>query len=124
MDDEAGIEEPVVERWSEESQRPRGRPQPRTFSPSILSLSGGVMRSRSGNEIDALLARMLQQSESTYIPNIDRNLDFLYISLQLDLIKPEVNESARSSTQKIDLDHRTPKCDIEDAETGSNEHDQ
>lgn len=55
----------------------------------IFRLSGGVLSSssRTSNRIDGLLAKMLESPDSgRYLGNIDKNLDYLYTSLQLDLI--------------------------------------
>lgn len=91
MDDEPSIDEPVVDRWSDEASGPKKkRPG---LHPGFFSLSGGVMRDRSGagNRIDYLLAKMLERTDSLYVPNIDRNLDCLYTSLQLEMIDPHRN---------------------------------
>ncbi len=103
LPDDSRLQEPVVERWTEDSGI-RRKPRPRSLSPTILSLSGGVMRSVSGNEIDALLARMLQQPNSTYVPNIDRNLDCLYTSLQLEMIRPEMSDR---ESDEVELPRKT-----------------
>ncbi len=103
MDDELSIEEPIVDRWSDAASGPKKkRPG---LHPGFFSLSGGVMRDRSGsgNRIDYLLAKMLERPDSLYVPNIDRNLDCLYTSLQLEMIDPHRNgrmsppESEKSS---------------------------
>lgn len=55
----------------------------------IFRLSGGVLgsSSRTSNRIDGLLTKMLANpGSSRYLGNIDKNLDYLYTSLQLDLI--------------------------------------
>lgn len=91
MDDESSVDEPVVERWSDEASAPKKR-RPGLHT-EIFSLSGGVMRDKSlaGNRIDYLLAKMLERADSLYIPNIDRNLDCLYTSLQLEMVDPHGN---------------------------------
>lgn len=92
MDDEPSIDEPVVDRWSDEASGPKKKKRP-GLHPGFFSLSGGVMRDRSGagNRIDYLLAKMLERPDSFYVPNIDRNLDCLYTSLQLEMIDPHRN---------------------------------
>ena len=55
----------------------------------IFRLSGGVIgrSNRTSNRIDGLLVRMLSNPDyGKYLGGIDRNLDYLYTSLQLDLI--------------------------------------
>lgn len=92
MDDELSIDEPVVDRWSDEASNPKKKKRP-GLNPGFFSLSGGVMRDRSkaANRIDYLLAKMLERTDSLYVPNIDRNLDCLYTSLQLEMIDPHRN---------------------------------
>jgi len=42
---------------------------------------------RTSNRIDGLLTKMMENPSSVrYLPNIDKNLDYLFTSLQLDLI--------------------------------------
>jgi len=88
--EDSRVQEPVVDRWSDEAGESRKKRRPASLGPSIFCLSGGVMKSRAGNEIDLLLARMLQAPDTEYIPNIDRNLDCLFTSLRLEMIKPDV----------------------------------
>jgi hypothetical protein len=92
VDDEPSIDEPVVDRWTDQASGPKRKKRPR-LSGGFFSLSGGVMRdpSGAGNRIDYLLAKMLEQPDSLYVPNIDRNLDCLYTSLQLEMIDPHRN---------------------------------
>ena len=89
MDDELSIDETVVDRWSDEASDAKKKKRP-GLGPGFFSLSGGVMRDKSGagNRIDYLLAKMLERPDSLYIPNIDRNLDCLLTSLQLEMINP------------------------------------
>jgi len=111
VDDELSIDEPVVDRWSDEANAPKKkRPG---LSPEIFSLSGGVMRdkSRTGNRIDYLLAKMLERADSLYIPNIDRNLDCLYTSLQLEMVDPHGNGRISSPEDDRSLPSR-PKDHI------------
>jgi len=90
LQSEDKTEEPVADRWvtagiglePEEDVGPRGL--------DIFSLSAGVMtaQSRTANRIDGLLAHLLESpSGSRYIGNIDRNLDYLFTHLQLDMIE-------------------------------------
>jgi hypothetical protein len=80
------VSEPEVERLEaalseEESEDAPGM--------DIFRLSGGVLGSatRTSNRIDGLLAKMLANPGSgRYLGDIDKNLDYLYTSLQLDLI--------------------------------------
>lgn len=89
MENDSCTDEPRADRWhnvSEETLRTEGDLD-RCLS--ILSLSGGVLteRRRTANRIDALLTRMMENPCSArYIPDIDTNLDYLFTSLQLDMI--------------------------------------
>jgi hypothetical protein len=93
VDDELSIDEPVVDRWNGEAGASKKKKS--GLSSGFFSLSGGVMRDRSGagNRIDYLLAKLLERPDSLYIPNIDRNLDCLLTSLQLEMIDPHRNGS-------------------------------
>lgn len=108
MDDELSVVEPAVDRWSEEASSPKKK-RPGLY-PVFFSLSGGVMRDKSGagNRIDYLLAKMLESSDSLYVPNIDRNLDCLLTSLQLEMVnpsrRPEIpRQSEENLTETSDL---------------------
>lgn len=111
MADSTRLQEPVVDRWSEQVENSAKKRQSREITASIFSLSGGVMKSRSGNKIDYLLARMLQEPNSTYIPNIDRNLDCLYTSLQLEMIGNNAMENAQPQAEDDSARQLRPKTD-------------
>ena len=50
---------------------------------------------RTANRIDGLLAKMLVQPRTgKYVADIDKNLDFLFTSLQLDMINMAVDSSS------------------------------
>lgn len=107
MDDELSVDEPVVDRWSDEASALKRKRRPGLTS-GFFSLSGGVMRDKSGagNRIDYLLAKMLERPDSLYIPNIDRNLDCLYTSLQLEMIDPHRNGKNISTPEEEKLPPR------------------
>ncbi len=82
------VSEPDVSRWSEDQLPESGLDEARP-SIDVFSLSGGVMRpgSRASNRIDGLLTKMIESPASCrYIRDIDRNLDYLFTHLQLDMI--------------------------------------
>ena len=90
MEDEVvKIAEPAVDRWSA-AHAALGRTDGTQESDhKLFSLSGGIMRQRvrTSNKIDGLLSRMMEHPEAgKYLPFIDRNLDYLFTSLQLDMI--------------------------------------
>jgi hypothetical protein len=75
-----------VARWGED-QPPEGGTR---TGIDVFNLSGGVMRpgSRASNRIDGLLTKMIESPSSCkYIRDIDRNLDYLFTHLQLDMIE-------------------------------------
>jgi hypothetical protein len=67
----------------------------KTLGPSFFNLSGGVLRRepRTSQRIDALLARILEDAEpDESAPHIDKNLEYLHTSLQLDMISLAAEE--------------------------------
>jgi len=84
--------EPAVSTASSEDEVPEGprrRPRRKSLGPSFFTLSGGILKRdpRTSNRIDALLTRMMEQPEQVrYSPHVERNLDYLHTSLQLDMI--------------------------------------
>ena len=90
MDNEAQVAEPVVDRWAERKAfSQRGTTAPR-LDLSIFRLSGGVMKPAGQiekDDIEGLLSHVMNLPTSgSYQKNIDRNLDYLYTSIQLDII--------------------------------------
>ena len=89
MEDVAKIAEPAVDRWSAAHSALGGTDSSQGSDSKLFSLSGGIMRQRvrTSNKIDGLLSRMMEHPEAgKYLPFIDRNLDYLFTSLQLDMI--------------------------------------
>ena len=80
----------------------------------VFALSGGLMRSSvTSNRIDDLLTRMIERPEACrYVRNVDQNLDYLFTSLQLDMIRiiAEETSKGRSRSGGI-LRNRVPKED-------------
>lgn len=61
----------------------------KTQETSFFALSGGIIKrdARTANRIDSLLMRMMESCTGTaYSAKIDKNLDYLHTSLQLDMI--------------------------------------
>jgi hypothetical protein len=61
----------------------------KTLGPSFFTLSGGILKRdpRTSNRIDSLLSRMMEEEPAkAYSPHVERNLEYLYTSLQLDMI--------------------------------------
>lgn len=89
LEDEVKIAEPAVDRWSATHATLGRMNEAQGADPKLFSLSGGIMRQRvrTSNKIDGLLTRMMEHPEAgKYLPFIDRNLDYLFTSLQLDMI--------------------------------------
>lgn len=56
---------------------------------------------KTSNRIDGLLARMIvQPMAGKYVADIDKNLDFLFTSLQLDMINMAVDSSSEEALQR------------------------
>lgn len=113
MEKSARAAELAVDRWEEQTPEDVDREQ---AGLEIFRLSGGVLApaTRTSNRIDGLLGRMLvQQGSAMYLGDIDKNLDFLYTSLQLDLIERVANDvSSRqpeAETEEIEPPHELPE---------------
>lgn len=66
------------------------------MGPSFFTLSGGILQRdpRTSNRIDSMLTRMLEDdARPRYSPHVDKNLDYLHTSLQLDMISMVALES-------------------------------
>ena len=94
MEKSVSIAEPVVERW--DSVVPQSESEESEAALEIFSLSGGVMsKSQTANRIDGLLSKMLESPGSCrYVGNIDKNLDYLFTHLQLDMIERVARDAA------------------------------
>ena len=101
----ARVSELVLDRWDEEQSEETEREQ---AGMEVFRLSGGVMgpATRTSNRIDDLLVRMLAyQGSNKYLGDIDKNLDYLYTSLQLDLIGRVADDVAsREALERVDED--------------------
>ncbi len=103
MENDSCSEEPERERWGHVSDAAERTQEAVDKCLSILSLSGGVMKdkTRTANRIDGLLARMMENpSSARYLPDIDRNLDYLFTSLQLDMIDMVASDLAAAERRR------------------------
>ena len=69
----------------------------------FFRLSGGILRAnaRTANRIDDLLRKLIQNGNgSRYIPNVDKNLDYLHTSLKLDMIGRVADDVTRMSKKR------------------------
>ena len=83
--------ESVEAREFDENRAKRAALQKELLSSSFFNLSGGVMKEEkksSWNSIDGLLCKLMAQSDDQrFTKHVDRNLDYLHTSLQLDMIR-------------------------------------
>jgi len=100
------IEEPTVERWPEdESPAADTRDASAVLDFPFFRLSGGMMRenAKTSNRIDGLLMRMMEHpSSGRYHPNIDRNLDYLFTFLQLDMIGMVARDVSEMNRKRLE----------------------
>ena len=83
------IDEPAVDRWSEQAAASNTGESSVNGELPFFRLSGGILKTSAitSNRIDDLLVKLMEQPSGTrYIPNIDRNLDFLHTYMKLDMI--------------------------------------
>jgi len=105
LEDEVKIAEPSVDRWSAAHASLGRTNESQGSDPKLFSLSGGIMRQRvrTSNKIDGLLSRMMEHPEAgKYLPFIDRNLDYLFTSLQLDMITISAERAEPEPPQRPD----------------------
>lgn len=101
MEKSAIVSEPALERWDEEVL---DRVEDRRPGTDVFRLSGGVLgpTTKTSNRIDGLLMKMLEhQGSAKYLGDIDKNLDYLYTCLQLDLIERVAKEYVPSEEEEI-----------------------
>jgi len=97
------IDEPAVDRWSGRSAASDASESSVNGDLPFFRLSGGILRAnaRTSNRIDDLLRKMVQdQNSSRYIPNIDKNLDYLHTSLKLDMIGRVANDVSEMNRKR------------------------
>jgi len=95
LQDDTRVAEPAVDRWSAAHAALGRTNENEGPDAKLFSLSGGIMRQRvkTSTKIDGLLSRMMEHPEAgRYLPFIDRNLDYLFTSLQLDMITMAVEK--------------------------------
>jgi len=103
------IDEPAVDRWSERSAASDANESSMRGDLPFFRLSGGILRAnaRTSNRIDDLLRKMVQdQNSSRYIPNIDKNLDYLHTCLKLDMIGRVANDVSEMNRKRFETAQR------------------
>jgi len=90
LTEESLVLEPAVDRWAELSRFADTKPKEREPKIDFLRLSAGVMAPRhraTSNRIDGLLSKMVDTNHVVkYSEDTDKNLDYLFTYLQLDMI--------------------------------------
>ncbi len=110
MEKDSRIGEPAVDRW--QSASPTHELTEETAEGAglaIFNLSAGIMRerARTSNRIDGLLTKMMEHSTTVkYLADIDKNLDYLFTSLQLDMINTVAKEVSARDQRKVPLAER------------------
>jgi hypothetical protein len=97
------IDEPAVDRWSERSAASDARESSMKGGLPFFRLSGGLMKTnaRTSNRIDDLLRKLVEDNNSSrYMPNIDKNLDYLFTYLKLDMIGRAANDVSEMSRRR------------------------
>ena len=100
------IDEPAVDRWSARSAASDANESSVKGDLPFFRLSGGILRAnaRTSNRIDDLLRKMVQdQNCSRYMPNIDKNLDYLYTYLKLDMIGRVANDVSEMNRKRSEI---------------------
>lgn len=90
MTEESLILEPAIDRWTELSRFVEAKPREREPKIDLQRLSAGIMATSpraTSNRIDGLLSKMVETNHvAKYSQDTDKNLDFLFTYLQLDMI--------------------------------------
>jgi hypothetical protein len=97
------IDEPAVDRWSEQSAASDASESSAQGDLPFFRLSGGIMKTnaRTSNRIDDLLRKLVEDNNSSrYMPNIDKNLGYLFTYLKLDMINFAAQDFAKSELDK------------------------
>lgn len=83
--------EPVGDDSQSDELRKQNQPRRDYWNTSFFDLSGGILReqrSSRGAPLDDLLYKLMSHTPNTRLAkHVDRNLDYLHTSLQLDLIR-------------------------------------
>jgi hypothetical protein len=105
------IDEPAVDRWGDQSAASDAKESSMEGDLPIFRLSGGIMKTnaRTSNRIDDLLRKLVEDNNSSrYMPNIDKNLDYLYTYLKLDMIGRAANDVSEMSRKRSETAQGPP----------------
>jgi hypothetical protein len=93
--------EPIEDDIQNDDIKEQDSPKKDYWNTSFFDLSGGILReqrSDRGTSLDDLLYKLMSHTPNTRLAkHVDRNLDYLHTSLQLDLIRM-VAEDIRPNT--------------------------
>lgn len=118
MQSDSEAQGPADERWASKRRPAESEADGQEHGLDIFSLSAGVMapRARTANRIDDLLTRMIENpSSGKYVRDIDKNLDYLYTHMQLDMLERIGKDvSARTaSLSRGNPELRMPRDDVD-----------
>ena len=96
------IDEPAVDRWSERPAASDANESSVKGDLPFFRLSGGILKTnaRTSNRIDDLLRKLVEDNSSRYMPNIDKNLDYLFTYLKLDMIGRVANDVSKMNRMR------------------------
>jgi hypothetical protein len=97
------IDEPAVDRWGERPAASDASESSVKGDLPFFRLSGGIMKTnaRTSNRIDDLLRKLVEDNNSSrYMPNIDKNLDYLFTYLKLDMIGRVANDVSEMNRKR------------------------
>jgi hypothetical protein len=97
------IDEPAVDRWGERSAASDASGSSVEGDLPFFRLSGGILKTnaRTSNRIDDLLRKLVEDNNcSRYMPNIDKNLDYLFTYLKLDMVGRVANDVSEMSRKR------------------------
>lgn len=110
------ITELEVDRWGDVNTAPENEERSSEPAIEIFSLSAGVMKSRAqtANRIDGLLVRMLESPSSCkYVKDIDKNLDYLFTHLQLDMIARTAKDTTPREETRVEEEQPEPVISLD-----------
>ena len=107
------IDEPAVDRWSEQSAASERDASGAKGDLPFFRLSGGILKTnaRTSNRIDDLLRKLVEDNSSRYMPNIDKNLDYLFTYLKLDMIGRVANDVSKMNRMRSEKEAQGPILD-------------
>jgi hypothetical protein len=109
------IDEPAVDRWGEQSAASETSESSVLRDLPFFRLSGGILKTnaRTSNRIDDLLRKLVEDDNgSRYMSNIDKNLDYLFTYLQLDMIGRVAKDVSEMSRKRSEAEQRSVLSEV------------